>query len=76
MDFHGKPVIPVDRENYFIVSAGALGLVGAGNKYARLPENTFLVILGSFDSDRYRVCDITGKNIFEGSMAELTEHFS
>ena len=76
MDFHGKPVIPVDRENYFIVSAGALGLVGAGSKYARLPENTFLVILGSFDSDRYRVCDITGKNIFEGSMAELTEHFS
>ncbi|MBO6231220.1 MAG: zinc ribbon domain-containing protein [Ruminiclostridium sp.] len=76
MDIHGNTVIPIDRENYFIVSAGAVGLIGEGTKYARLPADTFLVVLDSFDSNRYRVCGTDGVTVFEGSMNELAEHFS
>ena len=76
MDFRGNIVIPVEKENYFIVSSGALGLIGEGSKYARLPENTFLIVLGSYDSDKYRVCGMDGNAVFEGSMEAMTARFS
>ena len=76
IDFRGKTVIPADRENCFIVSSSALGMIGEGQSYARLPADTFLVVLGSFDSDRYKVCDINGTALFEGNMKALAEHFA
>ena len=76
MDFHGKTVIPAERDNYFIVSGAALGLIGENNRYARLPADTFLIVLGSFDSNRYRVCGPDGNTVFEGNMADLISRFS
>lgn len=76
MDFNGNTVIPVDRSNYFIVSSGALGMISDGSGYARLPSDSFMIVLDSFDSDRYRVCGSDGTTDFEGSMSELIAHFS
>ncbi len=76
MDFHGRKLIPIAREHYFIVSSAALGMIGEGTKYTRLPADTFLVVLDSFDSDSYRVCGANGDIIFEGNMAKLLEKFS
>ena len=76
MDIHGRTVIPASKENVFIVSGGSLGMVGEGAKYARLPADTFLVIVGGFDSDSYRVCGKDGKTQVEGSMAQLVEKYS
>ena len=76
MDFSGNTVIPIDSSNYFIVSSGALGMISDGSGYARLPADMFLIVLDSFDSDRYRVCGSDGMTVFEGSMSELISRFS
>ena len=76
MDMHGRTIIPQDSDNFFIASGEALGMIGEGQEYARLPADTFLIVLGGFDSDRYRVCDSGGVPVFEGSMAQLTKKFA
>lgn len=76
MDMHGRTVIPPDSDNFFIVSGESLGMIGENGKYARLPADTFLIVLGGYDSDRYRVCGADGSTVFEGNMAQLTEKFA
>ena len=76
MDLNGRTIIPADADNYFIVSGAALGMIGDGKQhYARLPADTFLIVLGGFDSDRYRVCGADSGTLFEGTMAELVRKY-
>ena len=75
MDFSGRTVISMDADNYFIISGAALGTIGDGTHYARLPADTFLIVLGAYDSNRYRVCGADGGTLFEGTMAELVKKY-
>ncbi|MBQ9384333.1 MAG: zinc ribbon domain-containing protein [Ruminiclostridium sp.] len=75
MDLNGRTIIPADADNYFIASGAALGTIGEGTHYARLPADTFLIVLGGFDSDRYRVCGADSGTLFEGTMAELVQKY-
>ncbi|MCR4780198.1 MAG: zinc ribbon domain-containing protein [Ruminiclostridium sp.] len=76
MDMHGSTVIPISRDNYFIVSGAELGTFGNGRSYARLPDNVFLTVLGSFDTDGYRVCGAGGDTLFEGNLSELIAKYA
>lgn len=75
IDIHGSVIIPTDGDNYFIVSSDAVGMIGDGKSYARLPKDMFLVVLESYDSDMYRLCDAEGETVFEGNLSELTARF-
>ena len=75
MDLSGRMVIPEKSDIYFIVSSGVLGMIGDGQHYARLPANTFLAVLGSFDSDMYRLYDAAGQSLFEGAMSDLVKKY-
>ena len=75
MDFSGKTVISMDADNYFIISGAVLGTITDGSHYARLPADTFLIVLGAYDSNRYRVCGADGGTLFEGTMAELVKKY-
>jgi len=76
IDLHGCVVIPTDSDNHFIASSEALGMIGDGKNYARLPKDMFLIVLEGYDSDMYRLCDAEGETVFEGNMTSLVARFA